>query len=201
MTKRVAAGRPTIVVRVHDVEPRPHSMSGVDPTSLVLAYRGVLLGASAYDAASGIAVFSIPSNAPALPARDVPAITVAADYQESKNIVTPGGSILPNTTFKGLRLRVRKGPAVTWIFPSSGSCLRTEATLVVAASSTGKLSRVQFFDGPRPIATVTKSNSGLFAAGWILGKRVARGRHILRAVVTGAGRQVAASRPVRVCGK
>ncbi len=201
VTKRVAAGRPTIVARVEDVEPRPHTMSGIDPTSLVLAYRGVLLGASAYDPASGIAVFSIPSNAPALPARDVPAITVAADYQESKNIVTPGGSILPNTTFKGMRLRVRKGPAVTWVFPTAGSCLRTEATLVVAASSTGKVSRVQFFDGPRPIATVTRSSAGLYAAGWILGKRVARGRHVLRAVVTGAGRQLAASRPVRICGK
>jgi hypothetical protein len=200
VTKRVAAGRPTIVVRVHDVEPKAHSMSGIDPTSLVLAYRGVLLGASAYDPASGIAVFTIPSNAPALPAGNVPAIAVAADYQESKNIVTPGGSILPNTTFKSMKVKVRTGPAATWLFPSRGSCLRTEATLVVAASSTGKINSVRFYDGSRPIATVTKSNTGLYAAGWIL-KRVARGKHTLRVVVTGAGRQVTASRPVRVCGR
>jgi hypothetical protein len=201
VTKRVAAGRPTIVVRIHDVEPRPHSMSGVDPTSLVLAYRGVLLAASAYDPASGLAVFGIPRNAPALPARDVPAITVAGDYQESKNIVTPGGSILPNTTFRSMRLRVRTGPTLTWLFPSRGACLRTEATLAVAASSTGNVSSVKFFDGQRPIATVSKSSSGLYAVGWILSKRVARGRHVLRAVVTGAGRHVSASRPVRVCGR
>ena len=131
----------------------------------------------------------------------MPAITVAADYQESKNIVTPGGSILPNSTFKSMRLRVRTGPAVTWLFPSRGSCLRTEATLVVAASSTGKVNSVQFFDGQRPIATVKKSSTGLYAAGWILGKRVARGKHMLRAVVTGAGRQITAERPVKVCGK
>jgi hypothetical protein len=182
------------------VEPRAHSMSGVDPTSLVLAYRGVLLGASAYDPASGLAVFTIPSNAPALPARDVAAITVAADYQESKNIVTPGGSILPNTTFKGMRLRARKGPALTWLFPTAGSCLRTEATLVVAASSTSKIQSVRYLDGQRPIATVTKGSSGLYAAGWILGKRVARGKHVLRAVVTSGGQQLSATRAVRVCG-
>jgi len=166
----------------------------------VLAFRGVLLGASAYDPASGIAVFTIPSYAPALPAGNVPAIAVAADYEESKNIITPGGSILPNTTFKSMKVKVRTGPAATWLFPSRGSCLRTEATLVVAASSTGKVSSVRFYDGPRPIATVTKSNTGLYAVGWIL-KRVARGKHTLRVVVTGAGRQVTASRPVRVCGR
>ena len=198
MTSRVAAGRPTLVVRVHDPEPRPHTMSGIDPTSLVLAYRGVLLGASAYDPASGLAVFAIPSGAPPLPARDVPAIVVAADYQESKNIVTPGGTVLPNTVFRTVRIRARKAPAVTWLFPSPGACLRTESTLVVAASAPGKISSVQFLDGRRPIATVKRASAGLYAAGWVLG-RTATGRHTLRAVVTTAGRQISAQRAVRVC--
>src|SRR5207253_3685632 len=49
LTARVAAGRPTIVVRTLDAG------AGVDPFSLTLGYGGTLVGASAYDAAAGIA--------------------------------------------------------------------------------------------------------------------------------------------------
>jgi hypothetical protein len=123
---------------------------------------------------------------------------VAADYQETKNITTPGGSILPNTVFRTVRIRARKGPAVNWLFPARGACLRKSATLVVAASSTSKISSVQFLDGRRPIATVRRSSAGLYAAGWVL-SRTATGRHTLRAVVSAGGRQVSAARVVRVC--
>ena len=60
---------------------------------------------------------------------------------------------------------------------------------------------MRFYDGQRPIATVSKSTTGLYAAGWILGKRVPHGKHVLRAVVSAGQRQVSAARTVRVCGR
>ena len=58
LTKRVAAGRPTIVARVVD------KGAGVDPLSLVIAYRGALVGAALYDPVSGTAIFPLPTQAP-----------------------------------------------------------------------------------------------------------------------------------------
>src|SRR5262249_367085 len=63
VTTRLSAGRPTIVARATD------GQSGVDPLSLVLSYNGgVLLGASADDAASGLVLFAVPTNAPKIAA-------------------------------------------------------------------------------------------------------------------------------------
>ena len=60
LTTQVAAGRPTIVVRSLDTQ------SGVDPLSLTIGYKGVLVGAASYDPISGIAVFPLPTSAPTL---------------------------------------------------------------------------------------------------------------------------------------
>ena len=63
LTTRVTAGRPLIVAQAVDAQ------SGVDPLSLVLAYSGVLVAASAYDPASGLIVFGLPNQAPAAQGR------------------------------------------------------------------------------------------------------------------------------------
>ena len=60
LTNRVTAGRPLIVAQASD------SQSGVDPLSLVLSYGKVLIGASLYDPASGLVVFGLPPQVPAL---------------------------------------------------------------------------------------------------------------------------------------
>jgi len=199
VTRKVAAGRPTLVVRIHDPQPTPGSESGIDPTSIVLAYRNVLLAASAYDSTSGLAVFGMPANAPPIPARKMPAVVVASDFQESKNIVTPGGSVLPNTTFHRVTIRGTTGAAGTWIFPRKNQCLGPEAKLVVAASSVGKVKGVSFASDGHPIVTARQANAGLYAATWLT-SRSHLGRHTLTATVIGTrGRHATITRVARVC--
>jgi hypothetical protein len=201
VTRRVAAGRPTLVVRIHDPQPKPGSESGIDPTSIVLAYRGILLGASAYDSASGLAVFAMPTTAPPIPARSIPATIVASDFQESKNITTLGGAVLPNTTFRRVTIRGTAGAAATWLFPRQNACLGPAAKLVVAASSTGGIRGVRFEEDRHPIATATQASAGLYAATWLTG-RSQKGRHMLTATVLGAGgRTTTVKRVARVCGR
>src|SRR5205823_11935381 len=57
VTTRVAAGRPTIVIRTLD------GGAGVDPFSLTVGYGRTLVGASDYDPVTGIAVFPLPARA------------------------------------------------------------------------------------------------------------------------------------------
>jgi subtilisin family serine protease len=191
LTKRVAAGRPTLVARVVDAG------AGVDPLSLVIAYERVLVGAAAYDPVAGIAVFPLPAAAPRITATTA-AILVASDYQESKNVNTVGADIMPNTAFSAVKLRAVSGPALSWIVPERNECVAVRTRLVVAASATRKIASVRFFDGGRPIATVTRGQSGLYFADWTTA-RAKPGRHVLRAVVTAAGRHSAVTRLVRVC--
>ena len=201
VTRKVAAGRPTLVVRIHDPQPKPRSESGVDPTSIVLAYRNVLLAASAYDSTSGLAVFGMPTQAPPIPAKAIPATVVASDFQESKNIVTPGGSILPNTTFRRVTIRGTAGAVATWIYPHKNACLGPYAKLVVAASAVGKVTSVSFAYDGHPIVTATQSNAGLYAATWLT-SRSPLGRHTLTATVVSAGGQRATTKRVaRICSR
>ena len=67
LTTRVAAGRSLIAARVTDAG------AGVDPISLVIAYRQALVGAAAYDPVSGLALFPIPAAAPPFRAGRTPA--------------------------------------------------------------------------------------------------------------------------------
>ena len=60
LTTRVTAGRPLLVAEVTDLG------SGVDPLSLVIGYGNALIGASAYDPFSGLALFGLPADAPKL---------------------------------------------------------------------------------------------------------------------------------------
>jgi subtilisin family serine protease len=193
VTRHLAAGRPTIVFRVRD------RGAGINPLSLLLAYRRAIVGASAYDVSSGLALFVLPRNAPRLTRGRLPALVVASDYQESKNVSTFGRNIMPNTRFRSLALRVVRGTTIDWLLPERDACVRGRVPLLVVVGSTRRISSVRFFDGGRRSGTDRRGTAGLYSATWAA-RRARRGRHVLRAVViTRGGRPVVASRPVRVC--
>ncbi len=195
LTKRVAAGRPTIVVRTFDLQ------SGVDPFSLVLAYGSALVAPSLYDPATGLAVFGLPPEAPVVRAGKRRMLVMSSDYQETKNVNTEGERALPNTRFDLERVRVVAGPAVTWIAPASGACVARRQPLFAAASATTKIKSVRFYEGGRRIAPNTRVASGLAVGTWRTGS-ASRGKHVLLAKVTDRrGRVATASRTVRVCRK
>ena len=195
LTTRISAGRPTIVARVRD------AASGVDPMSLLLIYGtggANQLGAVSFDSATGIAVFSIPRESnPLRPGTEFMRI-FASDFQETKNISVEGVNPMPNSRFRGVRLSVVNGPAVTWISPNKGACLPTRARLQVVATSPSVVSSVGFFDGNRQIARVRRNEGGIYTFTWRAKPR--KGPHVLRAVASDvSGREGQASLPVRVC--
>jgi hypothetical protein len=194
ITTRISAGRPTIVARVTDAK------SGVDPLSLLLLYKTLQLGATSFDAETGIAVFPIPREEnPIQPGTGFMRI-VASDFQETKNIADTGNANpMPNTRFKGIRMPVVNGPSASWITPKKGACLPSRATLLVVAGSTAHISSVGLFDGERKIGRVRKNVAGLYSRTWST-KGLKKGAHVLRAVVSDtAGGEFEATRPVRVC--
>jgi Bacterial Ig domain len=192
LTRRISAGRPTIVARVRD------AASGVDPLSLLLLYGTNQLGAVSYDSATGIAVFSIPRESnPLRPGTEFMRI-FASDFQETKNISTEGVNPMPNSRFGGIRMSVVDGPAVTWITPNRGACLPARARLQVAASAPSVISSVGFFDGERQIARVRRNTAGIYTYTWRAKPR--KGPHVLRAVASDvSGREAEAARNVKVC--
>ena len=196
LTTRVTAGRPLIAARVIDTG------SGVDPVSLVIAYRRALVGAALYDPDTGIALFPLPRAAPTIRRGRTVAIIAASDYQETKNVDQAGARVLPNTAFQAVRIVAVRAPAVSWLAPDSGTCLRKRhgaARLVVAASAPKRITAVRFYDGKRRIATVRRGIVGLYSADWRL-RRAKRGVHRLRAVVsTRGGGRASAARRFRVC--
>ena len=199
VSARVTVGRPLVIARVIDY-PLAGRDSGIDPTSLVLSYRRALVGASAYDPVSGYAIFGLPTNAPRVPLGRTDARILAADFQESKNVTTPGGSILPNTTVASVRLRGVAGPTATWLDPERTQCVdRRRQRLVVAADSDKRLRTLTYFDGNKRIARVTGTTAQLYASAWATA-RAKKGRHTLTVVVRdAAGREARATRRVRVC--
>jgi minor extracellular serine protease Vpr len=194
LTKRVSTGRPTLAARVLDPG------SGVDPLSLVLGYKRVLVGAAAYDPTSGLALFPLPAAAPKLTGRTA-ATLEASDFQETKNVNTAGSEIMPNTAFKSARIAAAARPAATWLAPNpSAGCVKGKVDLVVAASAPKKIASVRFYVGKRRVATVRNGPGGLFVATWNAGK-AKRGAHKLYAIALeeGAPRGASTSERVRVC--
>ena len=193
ITRRVSVGRPTIVARVSD------NGAGVDPLSLVIAYRGVLVGAALYDPTSGVAVFPLPAQASAIPRGRTRAVLSGSDYQESKNVNSVGDDILPNTAFRPVGITAVSGPALTWVSPTEGQCVGRTADLVVAASSTKPVRSVRFFLDGKQIDIDRNGAAGLFSGSWTT-RPASTGKHELRAVATDAGGlALAATRHVRVC--
>jgi hypothetical protein len=197
ITRRLSAGRPTIVAKITDAR------SGVDPHSLQLFFgpttRRSTVGATLWDPATGIAAFSVPREALALSAGTQFMQVVASDYQESKNINTDSGSPLPNTRFGGLRAEAVNAPTVTWITPERGRCLAARQKLLVVANDNVQISSVGFFDGNRQIGRVRRNVAGLYEMTWrTSGRR--KGAHSLTAVVSDVrGREAEASQIVRIC--
>jgi hypothetical protein len=193
VTQRVTAGHPMIVVRATD------AASGVDPFSIVFAYARVLIGAAAYDPFSGLAFLPLPAAAPALTAGKTATVSVASDYQETKNLDQATANPLPNTSFRLSRVTVVNGPTATWLLPVTDACVPATTRVLAAAGSTKQLSAVAFFDGDRKIAVVKKGVLGLYAADWK--PRGAKGsKHVLRVLaVDAAGRTASATRTVRSC--
>jgi minor extracellular serine protease Vpr len=201
LTKNVSAGRPTIALRALDLGSSIFDPgAGVDPLSLVISYRNVLIGASAYDPVTGIAIFALPRQAPRLVAGNRQLLASAADYQESKNVSTTGADITPNTSVARGTLRVVRRPTATWLSPDAGECVeRPTSSLVVLAGSTAAVRSVRFTDGTKTVATARRGAAGLYTVTWKT-KGLKAGRHVLHAVVRdGAGRTSEARRTVRVC--
>jgi hypothetical protein len=193
LTRQVSAGRPTIVARIRD------AASGVDPMSLLLMGRNFQVGATSFDAETGIAVFSYPREPRALEPSDGEFMRIfASDFQETKNINTEGTNPMPNSRFRGIRLEVLNRPAVNWITPSAGACLPARTRLQVVASSRSPISSVGFFDGNRRIGRVRKGVSGIYSLNWR--PRGKQGPHVLRAVASDiSGRESESALPVKIC--
>jgi minor extracellular serine protease Vpr len=192
LTRRVAAGRPTIATQVLD------SGSGVDPFSLVLSYNQALVGAIAFDRATGVAIFPLPEAAPRVGVGRVRFAFLASDYQETKNANSYGGDVMPNTRVVAQRLRVVRAPTITWLTPLPRRCAAKRTPLLVLAGATGTIGNVKFFDGKRRLRVVRRGVAGLYTMTWRTGS-AKRGLHRLRAVVTAGSRTAEAARLVRVC--
>ena len=187
----MTAGRPAIAAIVRD------NGAGVDPLSLVVGYRQALVLAALYDRSTGLVVWLL-DGAPKIPRGKTRLTVIGSDFQESKNVDQAGGNILPNSTFRRLRLRAVNGPTVTWLLPGARSCARKATTLIVTGGSTRGVRSVKFFAGRKRIAT-RRGSLGVYAATWRT-KKAARGKHVLRVVVTDRkGRRAQARRVVRVC--
>jgi minor extracellular serine protease Vpr len=193
LTTRVTAGRPLIVAQAVD------SQSGVDPLSLVFAYNRVLIGASAYDPLTGLIVFGLPAQAPALKAGKTPAVVAASDYQETKNINTVGNVVMPNTQYRQARLTVVNSPTVTWIEPPSSVCALKQESLVVVAASTSNVQEVIFRDGRHTIGIDRKGPGGIYSITWKTGSLKKSVRHLTAIVVDAKGHSAAAGRRLKIC--
>ena len=193
LTTRVSAGRPLLIAQAVDPQ------SGVDPLSLVVNYKDALIGASAYDPISGLVLFGIPDQAPALKAGKTIAIFRASDYQEAKNINTVGNDIYPNTAFRASRLTVVNGPTVTWVEPPARVCALKKDELVVVAGSTKKVDRVVFTADGKRIGVAKSGPGGIYSVPWNTAKLSKGNKHLLATVIDTAGRKAAAGRVLRVC--
>jgi minor extracellular serine protease Vpr len=195
LTKRVSAGRPLIAIRALDLQ------AGVDPASIVIAYRGVLVGAVAYDAPTGIALIPLPQQAPAFKKGKTRVVVVASDYQESKNINTTSEDIMPNTAARPVTVTAVAGPALTWLAPETGECAAPTQRLLVATSAAGAIRSVRFDVDGRKIAVTTRGTAGLYAADWKT-KGVKKGKHVLGATVTTkSGAKARAQRSIKLCAR
>ena len=189
LSKVVTPGRPLIAGIVTD-----HG-SGVDPLSLVLAYKQTLLLAALYDPGSGLVLWAL-DGAPKIGVGKTPMLAIASDYQESKNL-DQAGNVLPNSVFRSFPLRALTRPTVTWLLPRPRAC--AAGGLFVLAGASHGVRSVKFFDGKRLIATEKRGSEGLFTTRWRT-RKARVGRHVLRALVTDRrGATASATRAVRVC--
>jgi Bacterial Ig domain len=192
LTTRVSAGRPTIAFRATDAQ------SGIDPYSVMVDAGHLLTGAELFDQRTGIAVIPLPRQAAALPVGRQPIRLIASDNQEAKNVNTDSTDLLPNTARKVIRVRVVRGPTITWIAPEANACVSGSAQLSVVANSTAAVSSVGFYAGSRQVGRVRRAAGGIYTLAW---NASGRGKRTLTAVVSdSSGREARTKRTVRICG-
>ena len=146
-------------------------------------------------------MFVIPSQAPVLKAakKKKNELLIASDNQEAKNVNTIGTNVLPNTTYKPVKVAVVNGPTVAWLVPKQNACVSGTTRLAVVAGSTKKLRTVTFSNGKKKIGSNKPDSAGIAFKDWKV-KGTSKGKHVLRAKVRDAlGRTATASRIVRVC--
>jgi hypothetical protein len=192
LTTRVSAGRPTLVFRTFD------SQSGVDPNSLTIGYAGILVAAASYDPVSGLAVFPLPNVVPPLKPGTVRTQMLSSDYQEAKNIETVGPSIMPNTHFDLVKLRVVRGVAVDWLSPATRACLAPKQRFVVAASAPRSIATVRFLIDGKRVAVARQGEEGLWGA-TVSTRRLRAGRHTAVALATAGKGHASERRTFLVC--
>jgi hypothetical protein len=184
LTTRVTAGRPTLVFLTTDAQ------SGVDPSSLTIAYRGELVASSSYRASTGLAVFALPESVSAVGPGRVRLRLISSDYQEAKNVDTEGPQIMPNTRTRTVTVHVVAGVSVNWLV---GTCTR----LTVAAGSPRRVAEVRFSVSGHVVATARHGVNGI----WSTGAQLPAGTHaVVATAVDSRGRTAAAKRIVRACG-
>jgi subtilisin family serine protease len=191
LTTRVSAGRPTLVFRSLDTQ------SGVDPASLTIGYKGVLIAVGSYDWQTGIAVFPLPTSVPRLAAgTTVRTKMIASDYQEAKNIDTIGPSIMPNTRTSFAGMRVVRGVAVDWLTPTAGACVQSGTRVFVAASAPRRVTSVRFAVDGRQFAVDRTGDQGIWSARL---PTLKQGAHTLTAAAIVTNGYVSERRKVRAC--
>jgi subtilisin family serine protease len=191
LTTRVSAGRPTLVFRSLDTQ------SGVDPASLTIGYKGVLIAVGSYDWQTGIAVFPLPTSVPTLAAgTTVRTKMIASDYQEAKNIDTIGPSIMPNTRTSFAGMRVVRGVAVDWLTPTAGACVQSGTRVFVAASAPRRVTSVRFAVDGRQFAVDRTGDQGIWSARL---PTLKQGAHTLTAAAIVTNGYVSERRKVRAC--
>ena len=193
LTTRVSAGRPLLAVRTLD------GQSGVDPYSLVLSYQSALIGAAFYDPLSGVALYPLPRSAPRLKAGKRRVLFATSDFEEAKNINTPGTALMPNTRARGFSVQVVRGPALDWLSPARGACVRKGDPLLVAVSAPKRVERVRLLLDGRRLAKGVSGGAGVYLVrgGW---RKAKPGRHVLTAIASVHGGASAKSTlPVHVC--
>ena len=175
--------------------------SGVDPLSLVISYRHVLVGAALYDPFTGLALFPLPSQAARIPVGKTSAILAASDYQEGKNIESVSTNLLPNTRFKRVTIHGVGGPAVTWLAPTENQCVQQHRTvgLAIEATSTAPIVSVRFYVDRKQVRVLRRGSAGLFVTQWNV-DGIKRGHHLLSALAADKhGKRLSATRGIRVC--
>jgi hypothetical protein len=193
LTRRVGTGRPTIVARATDAK------SGVDPLSLVIAFRGVQVAAALYDPLSGLGIFTLPAQARTIPVGPTRAVVSASDFQETKNVNTISDQIMPNTAFSPVTIVGVRGPAVSWLEPAASACVARSEPLMVAASSDKRVASVRFLVDGKQVARDRTGPGDIFSGTWH-SQKAHHGAHVLTAVATdAAGKDAEATRSVRVC--
>jgi hypothetical protein len=126
---------------------------------------------------------------------------VSSDFQEAKNIDTVGPAIMPNTRTASTELHVVAGTAVDWLVPAAGACLAKSQRLLVAASSTRRVTAVRFTVDGKQKAVVHRPAFGLWGT-TVSTTALPHGRHTLEAVaVETSGHTVSERRIVSVCRK